>query len=337
MRVLYAIQGTGNGHLSRARDIVPILQQQADLDILVSGTQSQVQLPYPIRYQLKGFSFLYNRKGGIAYARSSWHNLSYKLLRDIVRLPVQEYDLILNDFEPVSAWAARLRGIPCIALGHQAAFQSPLTPRPRRKDRFGEWVLKHYAPAGQALGFHFERYADFIHPPVIRQGIRQQIPTQEGHYTVYLPAFRDVRLIDLLTQIPFVRWEVFSRETNETYSVQNVTLRPISHDAFIESFVRCTGVLTGAGFETPAEALYMGKKLLVVPIRGQYEQQCNAAALERLGVPVVSRLNQESLPIVQQWVGAAQDIQLDFPDHTEKIMLRLLQQHRWKRSPRVLV
>ena len=39
MKILYAIQGTGNGHLSRARDIIPILQKKGDVDILVSGTQ----------------------------------------------------------------------------------------------------------------------------------------------------------------------------------------------------------------------------------------------------------------------------------------------------------
>ena len=46
MKVLYAIQGTGNGHISRAREVIPFLKQQCDLDILISGTQSDVQLPY---------------------------------------------------------------------------------------------------------------------------------------------------------------------------------------------------------------------------------------------------------------------------------------------------
>ena len=29
MKILYAIQGTGNGHISRARDIIPVLQKKA--------------------------------------------------------------------------------------------------------------------------------------------------------------------------------------------------------------------------------------------------------------------------------------------------------------------
>ena len=52
MKILYAIQGTGNGHVSRARDIIPILQKKGDLDILVSGIQADVDLPYNIKYKL---------------------------------------------------------------------------------------------------------------------------------------------------------------------------------------------------------------------------------------------------------------------------------------------
>ena len=34
MKILYAIQGTGNGHLSRAKEIIPALMNRAQVDIL---------------------------------------------------------------------------------------------------------------------------------------------------------------------------------------------------------------------------------------------------------------------------------------------------------------
>lgn len=49
-------------------------------------------------------------------------------------------------------------------------------------------------------------------------------------------------------------------------------------------------MLCGAGFETPAEVLHLNKKLLVVPMKSQYEQHCNAAALKKLGVPVLKKV-----------------------------------------------
>ena len=39
MKILYAIQGTGNGHIARAEDIVPVLKRFGTLDVLVSGAR----------------------------------------------------------------------------------------------------------------------------------------------------------------------------------------------------------------------------------------------------------------------------------------------------------
>ena len=57
MKILYAIQGTGNGHLSRAKDVIPALQKHADVDILISGIQADIDLSYPVKYRYKGLMF----------------------------------------------------------------------------------------------------------------------------------------------------------------------------------------------------------------------------------------------------------------------------------------
>ncbi len=323
MKVLYAIQGTGNGHISRARDVIPALKRHCDLDLLISGRQSEVKLPDPIKYQYKGFSFVYNRKGGLSYARSGWSNLSPQLMREILSLPVKQYDLIINDFEPVSAWAARLRGVPCVAMGHQASFLSEDTPRPSKRDPLGEMVLKHYAPASQAIGFHFERYDDFIFPPVIREDIRKQEPSDQGHYTVYLPAFRDGVLIGMLRQLPGVEWQVFSKYAKTESRVGNVWVRPVDNDKFLTSFVSCRGMLTGAGFESPAEALYMGKKLFCIPIKGQYEQHCNAASLERMGVAIAWRVDRHFIGKISDWIQDDERVKVNFPYELDQIVANL--------------
>src|SRR3954454_14087888 len=121
MKILYAIQGTGNGHLSRARDIIPILQNKGELDILVSGTQADVDLPYPVTYKLNGLSFIFGKKGGVDLFETYEKSNLRKLFKEINSLRVEKYDLVINDFEPVSAWACYLKGKECIGLSHQAA------------------------------------------------------------------------------------------------------------------------------------------------------------------------------------------------------------------------
>jgi UDP-N-acetylglucosamine:LPS N-acetylglucosamine transferase len=80
------------------------------------------------------------------------------------------------------------------------------------------------------------------------------------------------------------------------------------------------GVLCGAGFETPAEALYLGKKLLVVPMVNQYEQQCNAASLKELGIHVIRKFNDKAMPVIREWLDSDYKIEIRYPDQTEQIV-----------------
>ncbi|MCC3156502.1 glycosyl transferase [Hymenobacter sp. 15J16-1T3B] len=325
-RILYAIQGTGNGHLARALDVVPLLRQRAGrLDVLVSGPPADLPLPFAVRYRCHGLGFIFGKKGGVDFARTFWQLQSARLLREIEQLRVQDYDLVISDFEPVSAWACQLRGVPCVALSHQSAVLHPQAPRPPKPDLMGRAVLRHYAPSTAQYGFHFQPYAPGISTPVIRRQVRELTPQNEGHYTVYLPAFDEATLVQRLRYLSrAVQWEVFSKHSPQESEHGNVRVRPVSGAAFLDSLARSAGVLCGAGFETPAEALYLGKKLLVVPMKNQYEQQCNAAALAGLGVPVVRSLKDKHLPALDHWLHHGPVVPVDYPDQTAAAIDKLL-------------
>ena len=189
MRILYAIQGTGNGHLSRARDVYPELCRYGEVDVLVSGIQAEIEVPFPVTYRLYAMSFIFGAKGGVSLGATLRSLRPLALLRDTRSLPVHRYDLVINDFEPVSAWAAKLRGVRCVGLSHQWAVLHPRAPLAEEKDRMGNLILQRYAPVSQGYGFHFRAFADNVFTPVIRHEVRSLKPTDDGHYTVYLPAY----------------------------------------------------------------------------------------------------------------------------------------------------
>jgi uncharacterized protein (TIGR00661 family) len=70
---------------------------------------------------------------------------------------------------------------------------------------------------------------------------------------------------------------------------------------FNKSLLTCHGLITGGGFETPAEALYLKKKLISIPIKNHYEQQCNAAALKKMGVCVLEDVDEQFADIIEKW------------------------------------
>lgn len=327
MKILYAVQGTGNGHLSRAIDIIPCLQKHGEVDILVSGIQGDLKLPFEVKYELRGLSFIFGKKGGVDLWKTFAKTNTRKLVRSIKDLPVENYDLVINDFEPVSAWACNLKNKPCIGLSHQAAVLDKRYPQPEDKDRTGRLILKHYAPTDSRYGFHFNGDNETIFTPVIRQQVRNHKVKAGKHYTVYLPAYDDKTLIKSLSQFKDVRWDVFSKHNKKETIQGNIIIQPINNELFTASMAASAGVLCGAGFETPAEALFLGKKLLVIPMKNQYEQQLNAAALKEMGVPVIKSLKPKYNDIIRDWIDNGEVIPVNYPDMTQKIVDRVIIRH----------
>jgi hypothetical protein len=64
MKILYAIQGTGNGHLSRAKEVIPALSCRVEVDLLISGTQADIELPFDVKYRYQVLSFIFGNNGG---------------------------------------------------------------------------------------------------------------------------------------------------------------------------------------------------------------------------------------------------------------------------------
>lgn len=327
MKILYAIQGTGNGHVSRARDIIPILSKKGDLDILISGTQADIVLPHTIKYKCKGMGFIFGKNGGVDLYETYKKIKFRQFHKEVKQIPIENYDLIINDFEPVTAWGANIKKLPCIALSHQCAVLSPDAPRPKNFDILGPLILKSYAPATAEYGFHFNKFAENIFTPVIRSEIRQAKISNKGHYTVYLPSYDDKKIIEILQKIKNVKWEVFSKYSKCPVEYKNIIIKPIDNSAFVNSLISSEGILCGAGFESPAEALFLNKKLLVIPMKNQYEQHCNAAALKLMGVPVVKSFKKKYIEKIDNWVASTNKVTVDYKDNTEEIIDMIINKH----------
>ena len=331
-KILYAVQGTGNGHLSRAADMVPALRNHGDVDVLISGYQADISPAFAVKYRYRGLSFMFGKHGGINLSQSIIEANIKQLQQEINAVPVHEYDLVINDFEPVTAWACHKNQLPCISFSHQAAVLHRSSPKPKKFDPLGRLILTHYAPSQLGIGFHFDRYGAGITTPIIKEEIRNLDVEKLGHHTVYLPAYSDELLIQLLTKIPEARWHVFSKHAKRSYKVDKVSVFPIDTRCFQESLRTCRGVLCGAGFELPAEALFLGKKLMAIPMKGQYEQQCNAKALKLLGVKTLKKLSPKRLDKVRDWVNACEAISVDYPNETQVTVDRVLEDQPWLRQ-----
>lgn len=309
MKVLYAIQGTGNGHLGRAMEIAPHLMKRMDVDFLISGLTAELKFPYKFKYNCHGVSFFFGKNGGIDYLKSFRYVKPLRAWKDIRAIPVQNYDVIINDFEPITAHAAKRKSIPVIAVSHQAAFFSEKVPLPEKRSKFFEYGMKKlFAPADDYVGLHYRPYDDQVLPPIIRKEITCGKISNSGHITVYLPAYADEILVQQFNKLQDVSFEVFSKKTKKENQVGNTLLHPVSKSAYTKSLLGCLGLVTGGGFQSTSEALYLKKKLLVLPMWDQYEQRCNAVALEEMGVAITKKVDTDFYQTLSQWISSNQNV-----------------------------
>ncbi|MEI8141715.1 MAG: glycosyltransferase family protein [Chitinophagia bacterium] len=325
MNILYAVQGTGNGHISRAIQLYPFLKNYGNVDFFISGSNTDLKTDLPVIGRSKGISLFYKSTGGLDYLKII-QSFSFSIFMDAYKLPVNNYDLVINDFDFVTSLACLFRKKKSVQFGHQASFQSNKTPRSKSNNIVGEFILKNFVKSTHYLGLHFKAYDVHVYNPIIKQEIIEAIPTDEGHISVYLPHYSIAYLEPYFLAQSKYHFEVFSAEVTSIRNYKNIIYFPISNSGFTKSMIRSHAVITGGGFETPAEAMYMNKKVLSIPIAKHYEQLSNAAALTELGVKVILQIDQDFHPIFTEWINHTAPVKLELTHSTKEIVDQLIKQ-----------
>ena len=119
MKILYCVQLTGNGHVTRANELIPEFKKVAKVDVLTSGNQNSLEIKEKVDFKLRGLSFVFGSQGGVDIFKTIFNLRPFTFVKDVLNIQVKNYDLIINDFEPVSAWACKLRGVPCYSMSRQ--------------------------------------------------------------------------------------------------------------------------------------------------------------------------------------------------------------------------
>jgi len=285
MKVLYGVQGTGNGHITRARAMSRALEEAGhQVDYLFSGRTPEDYFdmePFAGYRTRAGLTF-HHHQGHISSLKTLRHTHPLTLLRDIRQLDLSGYDLLLNDFEPITAWAARRQGLPSLALSHQAAFQYDI---PKVGEHLlSKLIMRSFAPTQKRLGVHWYHFGQPIVPPLVEPIPEEMAIRNDGFILVYLP-FDEVSDINrMLHKLAPVRFTLYHPSISAAAELGNIHLKPLSRNGFHQDLARCDGVIANGGFELPSEAMQLGKKLLLRPLAGQFEQLSNVATLQLMGL-----------------------------------------------------
>ena len=320
MKILYGINSIGNGHISRARFLLPQLHAAgADVTCLFSGPAND-NSPFDFsglrkaQYK-KGLSIDFNN-GGVEFLGTSAKLAlqAPRLISDIFSLDTRAYDVVITDFEPVTAWAAKLKGTPSIGVANHHSFEYDI-PKTSPYSPF-MMFMNNIVPVDTPLATHFHHFGQPILPPYKSE--MEAGETDPQKILVYLDVENLQDVIAFLGKFSDYEFYIYSSQVNISVNNGNLHLRPLSKTGFREDFQTCAGIITNAGYMTISEALQMGKKLLLKPASGQKEQESNALALSELGYgATMDSLNPY---VLKQWLDRDSAVKMSCPDTAQAIV-----------------
>ena len=324
MKILYGVQGTGNGHMARTKALLPELKKSGvHIDFVFSGRKQEdfFDMQEFGQYRLFSGLTLFCYRGRMQLLKTITKNNFVKFVMDVIRLDISNYDLVISDFEPITSWSAKLHKVDCIELSHQSAFNFDI---PKVSGYFiSKLLMKIFSPNKTKVGFHYHHFNQPILPPLIT---RSSETIQSKKKIVVYMGFEDLEdVIKLVEPFSDFEFNIFAK-VEKSKTIGHIKINPLSHEEFHLQLNKCEGVICNAGFELSSEALHMGKKLLVKPISGQYEQLCNVVALEKLGRGMsMANLDQN---ILREWLNTELPKPINYPPVAEPLANWLLNPNR---------
>lgn len=276
------------------------LSQHRDVEVtwLLSG-RARDQLfdmePFAEFEHRQGLTFV-TEAGRLRYRRTALSNNLPQFYRDVKSLDLDGFDLIVTDYEPVTAWACKQQGRPCLGIGHQYAF-GPHTPV-AGENFLQRSVMQRFAPVDRPVGLHWAAFNDNVLPPILDLPAIDDVPQGE-HIMVYLPFEDQTEVTRWLQQFPEVRFKQYANGLVDSEQ-QNVSRRAANIKGFKADLASCRGVICNSGFELISECLQWHKPVLTRPLKGQMEQLSNAAALESLGYATI--MHQLDDDLARHWL-----------------------------------
>lgn len=321
MRIFYGVQGTGNGHITRARVMAKELQA-AGLEVTFQFTGRPAEKYFDMEifngYQVKTGLTFNTENGQVNYLKTALDAKPITFIKDVNTLDLSAYDLVISDFEPVTAWAAKKQKKKVLGIGHQYAFNHKI-PR-TGSDPIADQVMKYFAPADRGVGLHWHHFGQPILPPIIDT---PETPTviNKNKIIVYLPFEDQRKVIELLAPFSAFQFHLYAPEVVPS-PYANVTCNPLSREGFQKDLYDCAGIISNAGFELASECLQLGKKILAKPLHAQMEQISNAAALKQLGYGhTMHDLNSNDIGL---WLQNNHAVQITYPN-IAKVLVQWIQ------------
>ncbi|MHC4618069.1 MAG: glycosyltransferase family protein [Planctomycetota bacterium] len=312
-KIIYGVAGEGFGHSSRSHLIGQRLLD-AGHDVMFVGYKKS------LTYLKQYFGERVREIFGLYFAYEDGRvDKSETLKLNLMNLPegnrqndelFKKYfepfgpDLVISDFEPFSAWWAWRNRVPFISIDHEHVLTLCELEHPEKNwfSRLTSSIVTkcYYVGAVAYVIINFFKTplridSAVLAPPVVRPVVGRLRASQGEHILLYSTSGKgEERLREVVGKFPGHKFHVYGFKTAGEHG--NCMFKERSTEGFLADLAGARGVIASAGFSLISECLYLKKKMLVLPVAGQYEQIINAHYIEKLGLGVsTERLDEATL------------------------------------------
>lgn len=294
-KILYSVHGTAHGHAIRALAIARRFPEHEFLFVSHEAGPAILEREYPVvDIPSLGTVFAQHRVDTLATLRlnySLWQDRKALMRRVLDLIESFKPDAVISDYEFFLPRACRRLGLPCLSIDHQHVITACRHPLP-----WGEYPS--YLATSLSVRLLFSRATDYlvisffqpevrpglkakIMPPLLRDTVLARQPEDRGHVLVYQSYITDFR--KFLSFVEALKRPVIVYGVPKEGREGNLLYKKKSEEGFLDDLATCAYVVCGGGHSMISEALYYGKPVISLPIKGAFEQFLNAFYLHRFG------------------------------------------------------
>lgn len=298
VKIWYSVFGEGMGHAMRSLPIIEHLSKKHKL-LITAGDSAYPYLRKKLNenvYPIKSAHFFIENNEIIIW--KTINNFLKTLpkdsslnIRKIFNL-IKRFkpDIIISDFEPASHYFANFFGIPLISIDNIHALTKcqidvedkykPLLFASQSLVNIMHPPANHYIITTLCDMKKKEDNVDLF-MPILRKEIFKANSSKSDFILVYQTSSTNIKLVEELKKIneKFVFYGM-KKEVKE----KNIQFKNFSADGFVNDFAKCKAVILNGGFTGISEALYLRKPMLIIPVKGQFEQIFNGMTIKKMGI-----------------------------------------------------
>ena len=313
IKILYGICGIGNGHTYRQLPIIEHFAKTCEIMIFAHGASYDFYTGHfkdnpSVKIIWVAVPFYVGNSNGLDFKATAETFLDREqdifktncLALDHAQNELGKPDIVITDYEPISAQYAYAYNIPLITIDQQSKYLCGNFPKEVGGFTFEDEIarLHMFFPKVQAriacsfFNVSIKDNSDkvSIFPPILKDSITQlRRDPVSNSFLVYISAAREYGqttedIIETLSSQKDSKFHLFISKSEEVVfkNLSNINTYQHGDPKFLDILKECGGIISTAGHSLLSEAMYLGIPVYAIPV-SPYEQHMNARVIQESG------------------------------------------------------